>query len=114
MLDVREWKGKNRRRASARAHASFRVDYADQRGLAWTGIVRNISLNGLFMGFVPKTSVSTGESLTCAFTLPNGHPFKLTAEVVRVTAAGCAVKFMDLSQRYEAEYTRHLDAYCSA
>ena len=113
-MDVTERKGKNCRRASARKSASFRVDYADQRGLAWTGMVRNISLGGLFMGFIPKASVSTGESLTCAFTLPNGHPFKLTAEVVRVTAEGCAVKFVDLSQRYAAEHTRHLDAYCSA
>jgi hypothetical protein len=100
------------RRAHSRKPVYFRVDFLNEQGQLSMGLVKNLSLGGMFVEQTP--GLALGEILTTAFALPDGQPFKTKAEVVRVDPSGFGIKFVDLSERYPADYLHGLEAFCDA
>jgi hypothetical protein len=100
------------RRAHSRKPVYFRVDVLNEKGHVSMGLMKNLSLGGMFVEQTP--GLALGETLTTAFALPDGQPFKTKAEVVRVEPSGCGIKFVDLSERYPADYLQGLEAFCEA
>jgi hypothetical protein len=92
---------------------ALRVDYATADGRVWLGLVRNLSLQGMFIDSALRHvahEVATGELLTVAFALPSGQACKLRAVVVHGNRHGCGVQFREvLPQSFE-----HLASYWSS
>ena len=104
------------RRACARRAVTLRVDYATADGRAWLGVVRNLSLQGMYidsaLGHVAH-EVAPGNRLTVAFVLPSGRPCTLRAMVIHGDDQGCGVQFLDGAPRslaHLAHYGLSLDA----
>jgi hypothetical protein len=89
-----------------------RVDFVDSQGHAAMGLAKNISLGGMFVEYASRLSV--GDTIVASFSLPNGQPFKTKAEVVRVDGLGFGLKFVDLHDRYPADYLQQLESFCAA
>jgi hypothetical protein len=85
-------------RASERRAVTLRVDYATADGRVWLGLVRNLSLQGMFIDSALRHvahEVAPGNLLTVAFGLPSGRPCKLRAIVIHGGRRGCGVQFLE-------------------
>jgi hypothetical protein len=83
------------RRATFRRTVTLRVDYTTAQGHVWLGIVRNLSLQGLYIAHVSRhvvPAVGPGDRLTVTFVLPTGRPCTLPAVVVHADPRGCGVE----------------------
>ena len=72
-------------RACVRRAVTLRVDYATAQGQVGLGLVRNLSLQGMYMESTSRhgtPEVTPGDLLTVAFVLPSGQPCKLQAVVI--------------------------------
>jgi hypothetical protein len=86
------------RRACVRRTVTLRVDYATADGRVWLGLVRNLSLRGMFIDSALRHvahEVTPGNRLSVAFVLPTGQPCKLRAVVVHCNRRGCGVQFLE-------------------
>jgi PilZ domain len=84
-------------RACVRQPVMLRVDYATADGRGWLGVVRNLSLQGMFIDSALRHvahEVAPGNVLTVAFVLPSGRPCKLRAMVIHCERRGCGVEFL--------------------
>jgi hypothetical protein len=83
-------------RASGRRAVTFRVDYVTAQGKVWMGLVRNLSMQGMYIDSALRHAaheVAPGDLLTVAFVLPSGRPCKLRALVIHCDRQGCGVQF---------------------
>jgi hypothetical protein len=83
-------------RACVRRAVTLRVDYATAQGRVWLGMVRNLSVQGMYIDSALRHvahEVAPGDLLTVAFVLPSGRPCKLRAVVVHCDRQGCGVQF---------------------
>src|SRR6266496_863771 len=84
-------------RACVRRPVTLRVDYATADGRRWLGLVRNLSLQGMYIDSALRHvahEVAPGNLLTVAFVLPSGRPCKLRAIVIHGNGRGCGVQFL--------------------
>ena len=91
LLEILEDWQHGHRREHSRKSCSVYVDFATE-GSAFSGAIKNLSMNGLFIEtseqFLP------GQIITLTFSLPNHpKPFKTNAKVVRQSARGVGVQF---------------------
>jgi hypothetical protein len=97
------------RRACVRQAVALRVDYATADGQVWLGVVRNLSLQGMY---IERTScqgtpaATPGELLTVALVLPSGRPCKLRAAVVHSHRDGYGVQFREVHPQSCAHLAR--------
>ena len=77
-------------RVHPRVRTTFRVDTVNSRGEIAMGVARDISLGGIFVETDMRLLLD--EVVTLAFELGN-QPFKLHAEVVRITETGFGMQF---------------------
>jgi hypothetical protein len=85
-------------RACVRRAVTLRVDYATADGRGWLGLVRNLSLQGMFIDSALRHvahEVAPGNLITVAFVLPSGRPCKLRGIVVHDDGGGCGVEFLE-------------------
>jgi hypothetical protein len=83
-------------RVGVRRAVALRVDYATAQGKAWLGMVRNLSMQGMYIDSALRHvahEVAPGDLLTVAVVLPSGRPCKLRAVVVHCDRRGCGVQF---------------------
>src|SRR6266436_6030770 len=83
-------------RACDRRAVTLRVDYATADGRGWLGMVRNLSLQGMYIDSALRHvahEVAPGDLMTVAFVLPSGRPCKLRAVVIHGDRRGCGVEF---------------------
>ena len=81
-------------RACVRRAVTLRVDYATADGRGWQGIIRNLSLQGMYIDSALRHvahEVAPGNLLTVAFMLPSGRSCKLRAIVIHDGRCGCGV-----------------------
>jgi hypothetical protein len=74
------------------------VDYATADGRGWLGVVRNLSLQGMFIDSALRHvahEVAPGNLLTVAVVLPSGQPCKLRTIVIHGDRRGCGVAFLE-------------------
>ena len=93
------------RRACYRRSVALRVDYTTAHGGPFLGIVRNLSLHGMYLE--GANQVAPGDLLTAVFVLPTGRPCKLQAVAVHWDAQGCGVRF----RYFHAQSLIHLMRY---
>src|SRR4030095_1012015 len=98
--DTADQTGRKRwhRRTCARRAVTLRVDYATADGRGWLGVVRNLSLQGMFIDSAlchVAHEVAPGNLLTVAFVLPSGQPCKLRTIVIHGDRRGCGVEFLE-------------------
>ena len=99
--DIRSWSDTDTSwhpRACLRRPVTLRVDYATADGRGWLGVVRNLSLQGMFIDSALRHvahEVAPGNRLTVAFVLPSGRPCKLRAMVIHCDRRGCGVEFLE-------------------
>lgn len=100
------------RRIHPRREVLLRVDYTDKAGRAWFGLARNLSIGGMFLEYTPELSV--GDTITTAFVLPSGRPYRLQAQVVHRNHTGAGLTF--LKNQVNALSTRldYLEQFCAA
>ena len=99
-------------RACVRRAVTLRVDYATADGRGWLGMVRNLSVQGMYIDSALRHvahEVAPGNLLTVAFVLPSGRPCKLRAMVVHCDRHGCGVQFRQGAPPSLA----HLVHYCA-
>jgi hypothetical protein len=77
-------------RVHERIDAAFRIDGVNSRGEAAMGVARNVSIGGVLIE--TDLRLLPGERMTITFELL-GRPFKVQAEVMRVSKTGFGVKF---------------------
>src|SRR5438876_11687180 len=85
-------------RAGLRRAVTLRVDYATADGRGWLGVVRNLSLQGMYIDSALRHvahEVAPGNLLTLAFVLPSGRPCTLHAIVIHGEDRGGGVQFLD-------------------
>jgi PilZ domain len=85
-------------RECVRWAVTLRVDYATADGRGWLGLVRNLSLQGMYIESALRHvahEVAPGNLLTVAFVLPSGRPCKLRAIVIHCGCRGCGVEFLE-------------------
>jgi hypothetical protein len=85
-------------RACVRLAVALRVDYVTADGRVWLGLVRNLSLQGMYIESALRHvahEVAPGNLLTVAFLLPSGRPCKLRAIVIHCEHRGCGVEFLE-------------------
>ena len=85
-------------RACVRRAVTLRVDYVSADGRAWLGLVRNLSMQGMYIDSALRHvthGVAPGDLLTVAVVLPSGRPCKLRAVVVHSDRHGCGVQFRE-------------------
>lgn len=100
------------RRINPRRNVSLRVDYTDQTGRAWFGLARNISIGGMFLEYTPELSV--GDSITTAFVLPTGRPYRLRARVVHCNHTGAGLSFERHQANALSTKMEYLEQFCIA
>jgi hypothetical protein len=84
-------------RVCVRRPVTLRVGDATADGRGWLGVVRNLSLQGMFIDSALRHvahEVAPGNLLTVAFVLPSGRPCKLRAMVIHCERRGCGVEFL--------------------
>jgi PilZ domain len=84
-------------RVCVRRAVALRVDYATADGRGWLGLIRNLSLQGMFIDSALSHvahEVAPGNLLTVAFMLPSGRPCKLRGIVIHDDCGGCGVEFL--------------------
>src|SRR5215468_12678710 len=85
-------------RVCERHAVALRVDYATPQGQSGLGLIRNLSLQGMFLDSAcrhVRLGMAPGDLLTVAFVLPSGRPCKLRAVVVHCQRYGCGVQFRE-------------------
>jgi hypothetical protein len=85
-------------RACVRRAVTLRVDYATADGRGWLGLIRNLSVQGMFIDSALRHvvhEVAPGNLLTVAFVLPSGRACKLRAIVIHCDRRGCGVAFLE-------------------
>jgi hypothetical protein len=85
-------------RACERRAVTLRVDYATADGRVWLGLVRNLSVQGMYIDSALRHvahEVAPGTLLTVTFVLPSGRPCKLRAIVIHGDGRGCGVQFLE-------------------
>jgi hypothetical protein len=85
-------------RECVRQAVTLRVDYATADGRGWRGLVRNLSLQGMYIDSALRHvahEVAPGNLLTVAFVLPSGRPCKLRAIIIHCGCRGCGVQFLE-------------------
>jgi PilZ domain-containing protein len=100
-------------RTCGRRTVTLRVDYATADGRGWLGLIRNLSLQGMYIDKVScqlTPTAAPGDHLTVAFVLPSGRPCKLRALVIHGGRHGCGVQFLE---GYPQSFA-HLASYWSA
>jgi PilZ domain len=100
-------------RACVRHAVALRVDYATAQGQVGLGLIRNLSLQGMYMESASgqgTPALTPGDLLTVAFVLPSGRPCKLRAVVIHGDRHGCGVQFRE----GHAQSLAHLSNYWSA
>src|SRR2546426_6792541 len=98
-------------RACVRRAVTVRVDYATADGRGWLGVVRNLSLQGMYIDSAlchVAHEVAPGNLLTVAFVLPTGRPCKLRAIVIHCSRRGCGVGFLPGPPQSHARLSRYL------
>ena len=98
-------------RACVRRAVTLRVDYATADGRGWLGMVRNLSVQGMYIDSALRHvahEVAPGNLLTVAFVLPSGQPCTLRAMVVHGDRQGCGVQF----QQGPVQSLANLVYYC--
>jgi PilZ domain-containing protein len=99
-----------RPRACVRRDVTLRVDYASTDGQGWQGLIRNLSLQGMYIDTVScqvTPALTPGDRLTVAFVL---RPCKLRALVIHGGRHGWGVQFLE---GYPQSFA-HLASYWSA
>ena len=94
-------------RACIRRAVSLRVDYATADGRGWLGLIRNLSVQGMFIDSATRHvahEVAPGNLLTVAFVVPSGRPCKLRAIVIHCGRRGCGVEFLQGSPQSLARW----------
>jgi hypothetical protein len=84
-------------RECVRRAVTLRVDYATADGRVWLGLIRNLSLQGMYIDSALRHvahEVAPGNLLTVAFVLPSGRPCKLRGIVIHCGRRGCGVEFL--------------------
>jgi len=100
-------------RACVRQAVALRVDYVTAQGQVGLGLIRNLSLQGMYMESTSghgTPEMTPGDLLTVAFVLPSGRPCKLRAVVIHGDRHGCGVQFREGHPQSLA----HLSNYWSA
>ena len=103
-------------RVCVRRAVTLRVDYATADGRGWLGVVRTLSLQGMYIDSALRHvahEVAPGNLLMVAFVLPSGRPCKLRALVIHGGRRGCGVQFLEgppQSLAHLAHYALSLDA----
>jgi hypothetical protein len=100
-------------RTCGRRTVTLRVDYATIDGRGGLGLIRNLSLQGMYIDRVScqvTPTVAPGDRLTVAFVLPSGQPCKLHALVIHGSGCGWGVQFCEGHPQPFA----HLASYWSA
>ena len=100
------------RRLHPRRDVSLRVDYTDKAGRAWFGLARNLSIGGMFLEYTPELSV--GDTITTAFVLPSGRPYRLQARVVHRNHAGAGLSFLKNQVSALSTKLDYLERFCAA
>ena len=93
-----------------RQAVALRVDYVTDDGRTWQSLVRNLSLQGMYIDSALRHvahEVAPGNHLTAAFVLPSGQPCKLSAMVVHCQSYGCGVEFLDGDPQALQHLTRY-------
>ena len=83
-------------RACVRWAVTLRVDYVTTQGWMGLGLVRNLSLQGMYIesaGVHGTPEVTPGDLLIVTFVLPSGRPCKLRAVVIHGNGHGWGVQF---------------------
>ena len=83
-------------RACVRRTVTLRVDYVTADGRVWLGMVRNLSVQGMYIDSALRHvahEVAPGNLLTVALVLPSGQPCTLRAMVVHCDRHGCGGQF---------------------
>ncbi len=101
---------KSDRRHHPRRGETCRVDYADTGRFVGVGLIKNVSMDGMFMEHVPDLVV--GDRVTTAFRLPSSPPFKLKATVKWVNSEGAGLQFVGLSKQITGLFSGNLEADC--
>lgn len=86
-------------RKNERKDCLITVNYA-VKGRAYQNYIQDISTEGVFIETREKFSAGDEILLTISYS-DTERPFKITGEVVRVTAKGVGVRFKKLSQVHE-------------
>ena len=84
------------RRAILRRTVTLRVDFMTAHGWVGLGLVRNLSLQGMYIENASRQlahRAARGDILTVAFVLPTRRACKLPAVVVHSDRHGCGVQF---------------------
>jgi hypothetical protein len=100
-------------RACVRQAVTLRVDYATADGQVWLGLIRNLSLQGMYIDSALRHvahEVAPGNLITVTFVLPSGRPCKLRAIVIHGGGRGCGVEFLEVPPQSLA----HLSSYWSS
>ncbi len=112
---LEEVKPRTDRRHHPRREVSCRVDYADTKRSTGVGLITNLSMDGLFMEYVP--GLATGDTVTAAFRLPGSPPFKLKGVVKWIHTQGAGLKFEGLSRQaiglFSSQEVENISAYRS-
>ncbi len=85
-------------RTCGRRTVSLRVDYATADGRGWLGLIRDLSLQGMYIDNAScqvTPTVAPGDHLTVTFVLPSGRPCKLRVLVIHGGGRGCGVQFCE-------------------
>ncbi len=99
-----------RPRACVRRAVTLRVDYATAQGRLELGLVRNLSLQGMYIENASRHvghAVAPGDLLIVAVVLPSGRPCKLPAVVVHGDRHGCGVQFREGHPHARAHLARY-------
>lgn len=112
--NLEDYRGKqgDERRLNPRREVSLRVDYTDKAGRAWFGLARNLSIGGMFLEYTPELSV--GDTITTAFVLPSGRPYRLQALVVYCNHAGAGLAFLKNQVSALSTKLDYLERFCAA
>jgi hypothetical protein len=97
-VSLRNARAKWHPRACVRRAVTVRVDYVTPDGRVWLGLIRNLSLQGMYSDSALRHGaheVAPGHLLTVVCVLPSGRPCKLRAIVIHGTRQGCGVQFLE-------------------
>ncbi|MCG8472481.1 MAG: PilZ domain-containing protein [Desulfobacterales bacterium] len=92
LLNLVEQKSFERKRKAPRYEFFGEVVYVVQ-GRAYTGFIKNISNDGVFIE--TSDSLETGEKIILSFELPHGEHVRVTGSIARLDMDGFGVAFDD-------------------